>query len=100
MSTTETVVQRLETCLRQLHLPTMRLLYQEVARTAQQETLSYEGYLLELVERECESRQAKRIERLLQHSRLPREKDLASFDLKRLPAALARQVRTLVDGSL
>jgi DNA replication protein DnaC len=100
MSSAETIAEKLETCLRQLHLPTMRQLYQQVARTAQQETLSYEGYLLELVERECENRQAKRIERLLQQSRLPREKDLASFDLKRLPAGLARQVRTLVDGSL
>jgi DNA replication protein DnaC len=41
----------------------------------------------------------KRTERLLRQSRLPLEKDLASFDLARLPAKVARQVRTLLDGS-
>jgi DNA replication protein DnaC len=99
MSTTVAVNDRLEAQLRQLHLPTMRLIYQEVARTAQQETLTYERYLLELVERECQHRQSRRINRLLQQSRLPLEKDLASFDLKRLPAALARQVRTVLEGN-
>jgi len=64
-----------------------------------QETLSYEQYLLELSERECQVREANRTERLLRQSRLPLEKDLASFNLGRLPAKVARQVRTLLEGS-
>jgi DNA replication protein DnaC len=64
-----------------------------------QETASYEQYLLELAERECQARWGKRTERLLRDSRLPLEKDLASFDMNRLPAKVARQVRTLVEGS-
>jgi DNA replication protein DnaC len=64
-----------------------------------QETLSFEQYLLELAERECQVRWAKRTERLLRQSRLPLEKDLASFDMGRLPAKVARQVRTLVEGT-
>jgi len=85
--------------LRELHLPTMRGCFEELARQAEQETLSYERYLLTLAERECQDRRQRRIERLLRQSRLPLEKDLASFDLKRLPAKVARQVRTLLDGT-
>ena len=85
--------------LRELHLPTFRECFEELARRAAQETASYEQYLLELVERECQVRWAKRTERLLRQSRLPPEKDLASFDLGRLPTKVARQVRTLLDGS-
>jgi DNA replication protein DnaC len=85
--------------LRELHLPTFRECFEELARRAVQETASYEQYLLELAERECQVRWVKRTERLLRQSRLPLEKDLASFDLARLPAKVARQVRTLLDGS-
>ena len=86
-------------CLRQLHLPTFRECFEEQARRAGKETASYEEYLLELAERECQARLAKRTERLLRDSRLPLEKDLATFDLKRLPTKVARQVRSLLDGS-
>ena len=85
--------------LRELHLPTMRSCFEELARQAEQETLSYERYLLTLAERECQARRQRRIERLLRQSRLPLEKDLAGFDLKRLPAKVVRQVRTLLDGT-
>ena len=85
--------------LRELHLPTFRECFEELARRAAQETSSYEQYLLELVQRECQVRCDKRTERLLRHSRLLLEKDLASFDLGRLPTKVARQVRTLLDGS-
>jgi hypothetical protein len=57
--------------LRELHLPTFRECFEELARRAVQETASYEQYLLELAERECLARWAKRIERLLRDSRLP-----------------------------
>jgi DNA replication protein DnaC len=93
------VKERLTAYLRELHLPTFRECFEELARRAVQETASYEQYLLELTERECQVRLAKRTERLLRQSRLPLEKDLASFDLARLPAKVARQVRTLLDGS-
>jgi DNA replication protein DnaC len=38
------------------------------------------------------------VERLLRESRLPLEKSLASFDLKRLPAKVVQQVRSLLEG--
>jgi DNA replication protein DnaC len=80
-------------------LPTFRECFEELARRAAQETSSYEQYLLELAERECQSRWAKRTERLLRDSRLPLEKDLASFEMGHLPAKVSRQVRSLLDGS-
>jgi DNA replication protein DnaC len=89
----------LEDHLRELHLPTVRSSFEEMARRAEQETLSYERYLLELTERECQVRRQNRVERLLRQSKLPLEKDLTGFDLKRLPAKIARQVRTLLDGT-
>jgi len=85
--------------LRELHLPTFRECFEEQAQRAIQETASYEQYLLELAGRECQARWAKRTERLLRDSRLPLEKDLASFDMGRLPAKVSRQVRTLLEGS-
>jgi len=89
----------LVTYLRELHLPTIRECFEQLARQAEQETLSYERFLLTLVQRECQVRQQHRLERCLRESRLPAEKNLAGFDLKRLPAKVPRQVRTLLEGS-
>ena len=54
---------------------------------------------MELIERECRVRRQNRVERRLRQSKLPLEKDLPGFDLKPLPAKIARQVRTLLDGT-
>ena len=84
--------------LRELHLPTVKNCFEEKARRAEQETLSYEQYLLEVIGSECQQRRENRIARLLQVSKLPLEKSLANFDLSRLPAKAGRQVKTLLDG--
>lgn len=52
-------------------MPTIRECFEDIARIAEQESLSYERYLLELAERECETCRQRRIERLLRESRLP-----------------------------
>jgi DNA replication protein DnaC len=85
--------------LKELHLPAMRGGFEEVARIAQQESQSYERYLLELTERECQARRGNRIERSLRDSRLPLEKTLESLELKRLPVKVVQQVRALLDGT-
>ena len=54
--------------LKELHLPTVRQHFEEQARRAEKETLSYEEYLLGLTRAECEVRQAGL--RLLQRKRL------------------------------
>ena len=78
--------------------PCATALKQEAQR-AQQETLSYEQYLLELVERECQARRQHRVERFLRESRLPLDKSLDTFEMKLMPRNVAQQVRTLLDGS-
>src|ERR1022692_1679021 len=85
--------------LKDLRLPAVRECYEDTARRAGRETLSYEQYLLEVISRECEQRRKSRVQRLLKDSALPLEKSLQNFDLKRLPAKAARQLRTLLDGS-
>lgn len=85
-------------CLRELHLPTMRRDYEPAAARARQESASYERYLLDLAERECESRRSSRVERLLRESRVFLEKSLTTLDLKRLPPKAAQQVRSLLEG--
>ena len=85
--------------LKDLHLPTVRECYEDTARRAERETLSYEQYLLEVISRECEQRRKSKVQRLLKDSALPLEKSLQNFDLKRLPAKAIRQFRTLLEGS-
>jgi len=85
--------------LKDLHLPTVRECYPEQADKARKEELAHERYLLELVRRETEVRRANRVARLLRESRLPLEKNLATFDRKRLPTRVAQQIEVLLDGS-
>ena len=66
MATDKDVKEMLLAYLKELHLPAFRSSYEELARQAQQEALSYEQYLLGLAQRECQERQHKRVERLLQ----------------------------------
>ncbi|HEX4169770.1 MAG TPA: IS21-like element helper ATPase IstB [Bryobacteraceae bacterium] len=98
MSATANVKVDLTQNLKSLHLPTIRQCYEEVARQAEREALSYERYLHELVQRECEERQENRTAKMLRESQLPLEKSLDAFDTRRLPAKAARQMRTLLDG--
>lgn len=98
MSATADVCPALIEHLKELHLPTVRECYEDTARRAERETLSYEQYLLEVISRECEQRRKKRVERLLKESALPLEKSLQNFNVKRLPAKAQRQLRTLLEG--
>lgn len=99
MSKPRDVKKELTEYLRELHLPAIRRCFEDSARQAERESLGYEQYLLEVVERECQERRTNRIARLLQASKLPLEKTLENFDLKRLPVKAARQVKALLDGT-
>ena len=85
--------------LKQLHMPTIRGCYQQIADGARSESLSYEQYLLELLKIECEARRQNRIARNLRASKLPASKTLDDFDKKRLPAKVAAHLNVLTDGS-
>src|ERR1700730_14180059 len=100
MATTNMDVREtLAGCRKELHLPAFQSGYEELARQAQQEGLSFEQYLLGLAQRECQERRNKRVERLLHESRLPLGKSWPALDLKRLPAKVVQQARMLLEGS-
>ena len=85
--------------LTQLHMPTVRRSYEDVAGQARTESWSYEQYLLELLNLECEIRRQNRISRNLRVSKLPSSKTFDNFDKKRLPAKVATHLNVLADGS-
>ena len=99
MSLKSTLKNELVAVLKELRLPTIRTGYEEEAERARRETLSYEQYLLELMRREAEVRRQNTIERLLRQSKLPLEKNMAAFDLKRLSLPLRQQVKVLLEGA-
>ncbi len=95
---TQTQTDRLREGLKALKMATVRRCYDEQAELARREGLSYEAFLLELVDRERETRAHNRVERLLRESRLPLEKSLEAFDRSRLPARVNGLVATLLEG--
>ena len=91
--------KRLIALLKELHLPMFREYYTEFAEKALAEDMSYAHYLFELAQRECEVRRANKIARLVKASKLPMEKTMANFDLKRLPLKIRQQIKILLEGS-
>jgi DNA replication protein DnaC len=85
-------------CLEELCLSTIKRHYPRLVEEARTESLSHEQFLFNLVRQECDSRREKRVERYLKESRLPLEKSMSSFDMKRLPLKIAQQAKVLVEG--
>ena len=63
--------KQLTELLKELHLPMFCQYHAEYAIKATNEGFSYEQYLLELAQIECEVRRANKITRLVKASRLP-----------------------------
>ena len=85
--------------LRALCLPTFAREYAAVAEQAAREGLSHEAYLHTLAAQEASDRAARRVERLLVESKLPRGKSLATFETTRLPAHVRTALARLRDGT-
>ena len=81
--------------LKDLHLPTVRECYEDTARRAERETLSYEQYLLEVITRECEQRRKSRDEprRVDRHRRRSTRRRCATADERAHEAQGARGER-------
>jgi DNA replication protein DnaC len=90
--------EELASYLDELHLSTIRRQYARLVEEAKAESLSHEQFLFNLARLECDNRRDKRVERYLKESRLPLEKTMACFDLKRLPFKVTQQVKTLTEG--
>jgi DNA replication protein DnaC len=96
----DAVTGALKLLLRSFRLKSFEASYELIAEHANSENLSYEAFLYELSKVEAEERRARRIERRLKDSRLPREKTLETFDLSRVPTVSKQLVAQLCDGTL
>jgi DNA replication protein DnaC len=88
----------LKNCLRQLQLATFGANFAQQAALAANEGWSYDTYLLNLCQLEIDARRQRKIENLLQASKLPREKTLTTFDRARLKKNVAQQFARLLTG--
>ena len=91
--------QTLEMLLKSFKLPTFAREYGSVADSAAREGLTHPAYLLVLARLEAHERADRRTQRLLEESRLPREKSLACFDLSRLSPKARTSFNALKDGA-
>jgi DNA replication protein DnaC len=65
---------------------------------ASKESLSYEEFLHELLREKTEARRDRRSERLLKASKIPIDKNMDNFEIKRLPVKAAQQTKSLLMG--
>ena len=90
--------ETLELRLKALRLPSFLAHYIELAEHATAEGWSPVRYLAELVTLEASERADRRITRLLNDAKLPKDKSLATLDLNRYEAPLRGQIRQLLRG--
>ena len=90
---------QIEKYLKELHLPGIREYYDEYIRLSIKDSISYENFLIGLLEYESEYRYNSRTKRYLRESGLPYEKIMDNFDLKRVPFKINQQVKALLEGN-
>ena len=88
----------LEAYLKRLRLPAIGRHYQELARQAAQGNLSYEAFLLALVEIEAQQREENAHQQRLRMARFPVLKSLDQFDFTALPSLNKARVLDLAQG--
>jgi DNA replication protein DnaC len=89
----------LKMLLRGFHLRAFVDNYEELARKAEKESLSFERYLHGLCELEVYERHNRKIAQLKKQSQLPPAKTLDTFELERLPRKIRALLPTLCEGS-
>ncbi|NTZ16430.1 AAA family ATPase [Paenibacillus sp. JMULE4] len=94
----ETTELLLENLTKLLKLPTIRQQYRSLAREAEERNLSYEAYLLALLEQEQTVREANQRQQKLQRAAFPIRKTLDTFDFHLLPSLNRNRVMTLAQG--
>ena len=76
----------IETYLKKLKMPQAAKVYLPMSREAEDNNLSYEDYLLGILEQELTQRESNRIQRGIRLATFPIIKTLDSFDFKAVPA--------------
>jgi DNA replication protein DnaC len=95
----EPSVETLPMLLKSFKLPTFVREYAAVGEQAAREGLTHPMYLLALATLEAQERKERRLQRLMEESQLPREKNLTTFDLGRLSPRARTTFNALRDGS-
>lgn len=81
--------------LKQLRLPTMATLWEDLAREAQAKGWSPAKYLSTLCDLELSHRDSRRLKRHIKESLLPRSKSLDSYDFSKVPSLNQAQICAL-----
>jgi DNA replication protein DnaC len=86
--------------LKELKLPTMLRMWQEIASEAQEKGWSPIRYLASLCEYELSDRERRRLSRRISESQLPRGKSLESYDFACVPSLNRSQIEALATGEV
>jgi len=84
--------------MKELCLSSMKSNYKETVEQAEKNDVSYEEFLFELLAHERSQRYNRRIQRYLKESKLPLEKTLDNYDLKRIPHSARQKTKAILTG--
>ena len=84
---------------KQLRLPTIGRQYRSLAREAEERNLSYEEYLLALLESESQTREENQRQRRLKQAKFPVQKTLDTYDFSLMPSLNRNKFITLAKGN-
>lgn len=91
-------LETIQACCKALRLPTIAQVVEDALVTAQREDWPLETFLQHLLEQEVTGRRERRIVRLTKAAHFPPGKTLETFDQKRLPLRIRRQIPRLCEG--
>lgn len=96
--TPEAAATAIDQACRRLRLPTIRAVVEEATRAAEQEQLTYQGFLAELLLAECDDRDRRSTIRRVTGAGFPRQKWLGDFDYEQNPNVNPATIHTLATG--
>lgn len=96
--TPEAAAAAVDQACRRLRLPTIRAVLEEATRAAEQEQLTYQGFLAELLLAECDDRDRRSTIRRVAGAGFPRQKWLGDFDYEQNPNVNPATIHTLATG--
>lgn len=83
---------------KQLRMPTIAKQFRSLAREAEERNLSYEEYLLALLETELQTREENQRQRRLKQASFPVQKTLDTYDFSLMPSLNRNRFITLAKG--
>lgn len=83
---------------KQLRMPAVDKQYRSLAREAEERNLSYEEYLLALLEVEVATREENQRQRRLKQAKFPVQKTLDMYDFSLMPSLNRNRFLTLAKG--